>query len=136
MRFSILSLLALSAGLASAALQWKAYDISSLLHEESEAKIQYLNTNGQPQNLEWILKNGGANALKMRIWVNPSDGKYNLDYAVRLGKRIRDAGLPVILNLHYSDTWADPGHQTKPRGWEGLSTDQVRATCLICIVSI
>ncbi|RPA81941.1 glycosyl hydrolase 53 [Ascobolus immersus RN42] len=116
-------LLALCLSTLSLALQWKTFDISSMLLEEEKNKIQYLDVNGNQQRLENILRNGGANSLKMRIWVNPSDGIYNLDYAVRLGRRIKDAGLPVVINLHYSDTWADPAHQSKPSAWAGLSTD-------------
>ncbi|KAI5803962.1 family 53 glycosyl hydrolase [Peziza echinospora] len=127
MRSLSLLLSLLLATTLAAALQWKTFDISSLLLEEEKNKIQYLNTNGSPEKLETILRNGGANSLKMRIWVNPSDGIYNLDYAVRLGRRIKDAGLPVVLNLHYSDTWADPGHQAKPAAWASLSTDQLIA---------
>lgn len=51
--------------------------------------------------------------------MNPSDGVYNLDYALKLGARAKAAGLSVTLNLHYSDTWADPGHQTTPAAWAG-----------------
>lgn len=128
MRSSLTILLALCLSTLSLALQWKTFDISSMLLEEEKNKIQYLDTNGNAQRLEHILRNGGANSLKMRIWVNPSDGIYNLDYAVRIGRRAKDAGLPVVINLHYSDTWADPAHQSKPSAWNGMSDDAVYRT--------
>lgn len=109
-----------------AAFQWDAFDISSLLHEEEQAKIQYQDQNGQVRRLEQILKDNGANALKVRLFVNPSDGRYNLDYALRIGRRVRDIGLPMVLNLHYSDTWAHPAQQTKPSQWNGLNDQQVQ----------
>lgn len=115
-----LALFAAALPFLASALQWETFDISSLIHEEGEKKIQYQDVNGNNNKLEWILKAGGANSFKTRIWVN---GQYNLDYALKVGRRARDAGLPMVLNLHYSDTWADPAHQTKPSAWAGLSTD-------------
>lgn len=69
----------------------------------------------------------GSSILTGPSWVNPSDGVYGLDYGVELGKRAAAAGLSVVLNLHYSDTWADPGHQTKPAAWSSLSFDALVA---------
>jgi arabinogalactan endo-1,4-beta-galactosidase len=44
---------------------------------------------------------------------------------IKLGKRIQDAGYKLIVDFHYSDTWADPGKQTLPKAWEGLTTAQL-----------
>jgi arabinogalactan endo-1,4-beta-galactosidase len=119
MRFApILSLLAI----AQSALHWKTHDISSLLVEEKK-KVTYKSSSGAIQPLEQILKAGGANSVKIRLWVDPPSGEYNLEYGLRLGRRAKEAGLAVVINFHYSDTWADPGHQIKPKKWEGLSTD-------------
>ena len=49
----------------------------------------------------------------------------SLDYTVKLAKRIKKANLKFLLDFHYSDTWADPGHQIKPKAWEGLSFPQL-----------
>jgi arabinogalactan endo-1,4-beta-galactosidase len=54
--------------------------------------------------LEQILAQAGVNSIRQRIWVNPSDGNYNLDYNVALARRVRAAGMSVYLNLHFSDT--------------------------------
>lgn len=113
-----LSLLAV----ARSTLLWKTHDISSLLVEEKK-KVNYKSPSGAIQPLEQILKAGGANSVKIRLWVNPPSGEYNLEYGLRLGKRAKEAGLNVVINFHYSDTWADPGHQIKPKQWEGLSAD-------------
>jgi len=45
----------------------------------------------------------------------------DLPYTIALARRIRASGARLFLNFHYSDTWADPGHQTRPRAWSGLS---------------
>ncbi|KAJ6262566.1 hypothetical protein Dda_3377 [Drechslerella dactyloides] len=100
----------------SGALTYKGADISSLLMLEGQGKT-FKWTDGSTQPLERILRNAGANSARQRVWVNPSNGVYNLDYNIRLAKRVKAAGLSVYLTLHYSDTWADPGHQAAPAGW-------------------
>lgn len=62
-------------------------------------------------------------SYSQRIWVNPSDGIYDLDYNIELAKRAGNAGLSVYLDLHFSDTWADPGHQATPSGWPSTIGD-------------
>ncbi|KAL3456043.1 family 53 glycosyl hydrolase [Aspergillus heterothallicus] len=101
---------------ANAALTYRGADISSLLVEE-DAGIVYKNLDGEVQPLESILADNGVNSIRQRIWVNPSDGVYNLDYNVELAKRARAAGHTIYLDLHLSDTWADPSHQTTPSAW-------------------
>lgn len=96
--------------LTNAAITYRGADISSLLVEE-DSSITYKTTNGETQALETILVNNGVNSIRQRIWVNPSDGSYDLDYNVELAKRVQKAEMGVYLNLHLSDTWADPGDQ-------------------------
>ncbi|EIN07971.1 glycosyl hydrolase 53 [Punctularia strigosozonata HHB-11173 SS5] len=103
-----------------ATLPYLGHDVSSLIMLESEQKC-YKNSAGQVQPLETILKNGGAKAIRMRLWVNPVEGVYNVDYNLQLARRAQAAGLAVYLDFHYSDTWADPAHQTKPAAWSSLS---------------
>ncbi|KAF2428692.1 glycoside hydrolase family 53 protein [Tothia fuscella] len=112
--------------LIHAVLLWKTHDISSLLVEEAK-KVHYKSLSGTIQPLETILKAGGANSVKIRFWVDPPNGEYNLAYGLRLAKRAKEAGLAVVVNFHYSDTWADPGHQIKPKAWEKLSVEQLVA---------
>lgn len=117
-----LSSLFLFAATALAAIPNKGVDWSSLLIEERAGKT-YKNANGQTQPLETILKNSGVNTVRQRIWVNPSNGDYNLDYNIRLAKRAKAAGLKIYLDFHYSDDWADPGKQVTPAAWQSLSRD-------------
>lgn len=107
---------------ALAALPYKGVDWSSLLIEERAGRT-YKNAAGQTQPLEQILKASGVNSVRQRIWVNPSDGNYNLAYNIQLGKRAKAAGLPIYLDFHYSDTWADPAHQDTPAAWRNLGRD-------------
>lgn len=97
-------LMAFLAYQTQAALTYKGADISSLITLESQGKT-FKSTSGTTTPLETLLKNGGANIIRQRVWVNPSDGVYNLDYNLKLAKRVTAAGMKVYLDLHYSDTW-------------------------------
>lgn len=111
-----LSTFLLGVSCVSASLTYKGVDWSSLIVEE-RAGISYKTASGQTQPLEQILKANGVNTVRQRVWVNPSNGDYNLAYNIALAKRAKAAGLGVYVDFHYSDTWADPGHQAIPSGW-------------------
>jgi len=111
-----------------AALTLKTHDISSLKTEEDDSAVTYEDVNGNVILLEDLLKQNGMNNIKLRVWVNPSDGVYGTAYALALGQRAKAAGLSVTLNFHYSDTWADPGHQAVPSAWAGLSISSLAST--------
>ncbi|KAI0842267.1 glycoside hydrolase family 53 protein [Hypoxylon sp. FL0890] len=99
-----------------AALKYKGVDWSSVIVEE-KAGISYTTTSGKTEPLEKILVESGVNTVRQRVWVNPRDGTYNLDYNLKLAQRAKAVGLDVYVDFHYSDTWADPGHQAIPSGW-------------------
>ncbi|KAH7381805.1 family 53 glycosyl hydrolase [Cadophora sp. MPI-SDFR-AT-0126] len=99
-----------------ASLTFKGVDWSSLLIEEA-AGYTYKTTAGQTAPLETILKASGVNTVRQRLWVNPTNGNYNLDYNLKLAKRAKAAGLNVYLDIFFSDTWADPANQKIPSGW-------------------
>jgi arabinogalactan endo-1,4-beta-galactosidase len=76
-----------------------------------------------------LLKRERGNLVRVRIWVNPTWTKYS-NYAdvLKTIRRAHAAGLQVLLDFHYSDTWADGGKQIAPAAWANLSTDgQVKA---------
>ncbi|KAL4921570.1 family 53 glycosyl hydrolase [Aspergillus aurantiobrunneus] len=107
---------------ASAALTYRGADISSLLIQE-DAGVAYKNLNGETQALESILADNGVNSIRQRLWVNPSDGSYDLEYNLELARRVQAAGMSIYLDLHLSDTWADPGDQTTPSTWSTTDFD-------------
>lgn len=92
-----------------ASLTYKGVDWSSVAVEEA-AGYTYKNTAGTTQALETILKASGVNTVRQRLWVK-SSSTYNLDYNLKIAKRAHAAGLNIYLDMHFSDTWADPGHQ-------------------------
>lgn len=107
-------------------------DISLLADYEAHG-AQYYDASGQPiARLLPFFGRQGLNAMRLRLFVDPSKAtdaekgegvKQDLDYVKDLGRRIKDAGFSLLLDLHYSDTWADPAKQFTPDAWRGLSGD-------------
>lgn len=64
----------------------------------------------------------GVNTVRLRVWNNPADGDCNVARTLALAQRVHAAGMDLLIDFHYSDGWADPGQQTKPTAWSGLST--------------
>ena len=106
-------------------------DISCLSDNETK-NAQYLDFDGKACPALDLFKQEKLNAMRVRLFVNPSDYPNNdpnccqtLDYVKALGKRIKDAGFKLMLDFHYSDTWADPAKQWTPKSWETLSDEEL-----------
>jgi len=97
----------------------KGADISWITQMESSGYSFYDST-GSKMDCMLILKNLGINSIRLRAWVNPSDGWCNTKDLVTKAVRANNLGFKILIDFHYSDLWADPGHQTKPAGWAGL----------------
>lgn len=95
-------------------------DISDLPQVE-EAGVTLFNLSGKPEDMLTTLKNAGCNTVRVRLWYNPMDGHSGFNEVQRFVSQIRAVGMKVWLDLHYSDTWADPGHQTPPMAWQHCS---------------
>lgn len=63
----------------------------------------------------------GGDMVRLRLWHTPDDGINDLATTLKMARRVQEAGMTVMLNIHYSDTWSDPAHQTKPAAWADLS---------------
>jgi len=100
----------------------KGADISWLPQMEATG-YQFYNDNGEKEDCFKILKDHGINSIRLRTFVNPSDdkasGHCSMDETVAMAVRARKWGMRVMINFHYSDSWADPGKQRKPKAWEG-----------------
>jgi len=102
---------------------------------------------GQTMDALQILKRHGLNCVRLRLFTssaaqaeaNPYNYINNLEYTLPLAVRVKHAGLRFVLDFHYSDTWADPGKQTKPAAWINLSfaelTQQMRRYNSNCIAA-
>jgi arabinogalactan endo-1,4-beta-galactosidase len=67
-----------------------------------------------------LMRAAGFGLVRLRLWHSPAEPWNGLDSTLAAAARARDAGLPWMLDLHYSDTWADPGKQFKPAAWAVL----------------
>ena len=84
--------------------------------------------NNIPKDPIQIFSNAGFNYARLRLFHTPSmqGAQVNdLTYTLSLGRQLVKAGFKLLLNLHYSDTWADPGKQTIPRQWERVQPQAV-----------
>ena len=102
-------------------------DLSVLLKYE-EQKATYLDKDGKAiADVLAFVKEQGWNTVRMRLFADPSKDTdknvcQDIEYVKSLGKRIKAAGLYFMLDFHYSDTWADPEHQTMPLEWGMINT--------------
>jgi len=102
-------------------------DISFL--PELESKGIKFSDKGVEKDPILILKDHGINYIRLRIFNDPStDSGYSpkvgfcdLEHTLQMAKRVKAAGLKLLLDFHYSDYWADPGKQYKPAAWRNLS---------------
>lgn len=78
---------------------------------------------GRARDLMVIMKNQGMNAVRLRVWVDPSGGICNIDYVKNLCSKAKRQKLDVMVDLQYSDSWTGNGIQYKPLSWQGHSID-------------
>ena len=95
---------------------YKGADASWLTQMEASG-IRFYNAAGTSMDCLALLQGLGINTIRLRAWVNPAGGWNNNADLVAKAKRVKSLGMRLLLDLHYSDTWADPGHQTKPAAW-------------------
>ena len=72
----------------------------------------------QPSDCIELLRGMGMNAVRLRVWVNHSTGWSNKEDMLYLAKRAAKAGQRIMIDIHYSDFFADPSHQTIPAAWQ------------------
>ncbi|MGB0522744.1 MAG: glycoside hydrolase family 53 protein [Flammeovirgaceae bacterium] len=87
--------------------------------------VTYFNQNGTAIELLPFLNTQGVELIRLRLWHTPSTTHSSLQEVIAYSKRVKQAGMDVLLDIHYSDTWADPGHQTIPQAWEGLTINDL-----------
>lgn len=84
----------------------------------------FRNKDGVSKDLLTILKEQGVNSVRYRVWY-PANGPSGKNEVVRNAKAAHDKGFKVMIDFHYSDSWADPGKQYIPSAWAGHTTDQL-----------
>lgn len=79
----------------------------------------------QKELMELLRDDCGVNSIRLRVWVDPAEGYNNIDDVVVKAIRANNLGLRLMVDFHFSDTWADPGSQTIPAAWADMTIDEV-----------
>ncbi|MCD8204204.1 MAG: glycosyl hydrolase 53 family protein [Coprobacillus sp.] len=106
-------------------------DVSTLIECENDGAKYY--DKGEEKDLLSILKSYGTDMIRIRLWNNPYDeegnpygaGTCDLNYVMKLARRVKDMGLGFLLDIHYSDFWADPYKQFPPKEWQNYSFQEL-----------
>ena len=123
--------LASAIALASSAFgaEWIGADLSFV--PRLEANGAGFTQSGLERSAPEIFRSAGFNIVRLRLWHTPSEPWHGLDSTVAFAVRAQALGFDVLLDFHYSDSWADPSQQTKPAAWQGLAfsalVDSIRA---------
>ena len=126
----VLACALLLAAAQARAQEWLLGGDISLLPRYEQVGQKYYNRSGLtvPNVLKFLKGTSvGWNAQRVRLFVAPEGDPdpavcQDLAYVTALGKRIKEEGFAFMLDFHYSDTWADPSHQTVPKAWQELKT--------------
>ena len=123
---ALISLLFIGNAAMFATTKYVGGDISLLTKYEDHGAIYYNENGSRITDLLSYLKDNGMNAMRVRLFVDPSKASaedqgegvcQDLPYVVALGQRIKAAGFNLLLDIHYSDTWTDPGQHATPSSW-------------------
>lgn len=109
----------------------KGMDLSTLAELE-KLGAKYYDNNEETDILE-IMKRYDVDTVRLRLWNDPYSekgepygaGTNDLDTTLGIAKKVTDAGMGVLLNYHYSDFWADPGKQIKPKAWKDYGVKEL-----------
>jgi arabinogalactan endo-1,4-beta-galactosidase len=88
---------------------------------------KYYDENGIQDDPLQILKDHGVNYIRLRVWVNPSNGYNNKIKVIQFAPLVKSKNMKLLIDFHYSDTWSDPSHQAKPTSWVGHTFSQLQA---------
>ena len=109
-----------------AATKYVGGDISLLTKYEERGALYYNENGVRITNMLGYFKDQGLNAMRVRLFVDPSKANaedqgegvcQDLPFVIALGQRIKAEGFDLLLDIHYSDTWTDPGQHSTPSSW-------------------
>ena len=123
-RILLIEILIFSIPLFSQSEFIKGVDVSTLLQIEDNGGV--FKENGVIKDPVQIFKDHKINFIRLKIWHTPSNDYNNLQKVLIAALRIKSNGLKFLLDFHYSDTWADPAHQTKPAAWNSLTFQSLK----------
>ncbi len=100
----------------------KGADISWYTEMEKKG-YKFYTASGTEMDCPALMKSLGFNSLRFRVWVNPEDVWNGKEDVLKKCLRVKELGMKIMIDFHYSDTWADPGKQYVPKAWESYDLD-------------
>ena len=106
---------------------WLGADISWITEMEANGH-KFYNENGEERECTALMKEMGLNAVRLRVWVDPSaHGNWcNKEDLLVKCQRAKELGMAIMVDFHYSDWWADPNKQNIPASWSGHSYEEMK----------
>lgn len=115
-------------------------DISTV-QEYERFGAKFYDVDGTETDIFSLLKKHGFNAIRLRTFVSPaaqygyaatgcdhdSEAYGDKEHVVAYAQKVKAAGMALLLDIHYSDNWADPGKQIIPSRWRGVQTSDALA---------
>ena len=109
----------------------RGMDVSSVIALENSG-VTYTDESGKKQDLLRILADHGVNYIRVRVWNDPYDadgrgyggGDSDTAKAAQIGRRAAKYGMKLLVDVHYSDFWAEPAKQKSPKAWEGMRLEE------------
>ncbi len=102
----------------------KGADISWATEMEGKG-MKFYNAAGQEAECTSVMKEIGFDAVRLRVWVDPEDGLCGKKDVLTKAKRAKAQGMRLMIDFHYSDSWADPGKQNVPEAWKDFDVTQM-----------
>ncbi len=100
-------------------------DISAMSELEAHGWKLYNTTDEETEYIPLVCEMS-LNAVRLRVWVNPKDGFCSAEDVLNMSLKAKEYNLPVMIDFHYSDWWADPGKQNIPKQWENMNYEEMR----------
>lgn len=104
----------------------KGADVSWLTQMESQGYIFYNSNREEMECMQLLRDECGVNSIRLRVWVNPEEGWNNIDDVIVKARRANDLGLRLMIDFHFSDTWADPANQITPNAWADFDIEGLK----------
>ena len=115
-------------------------DISTV-QEYERNRTKFYDVDGAEKDIFTLLKDHGFNAIRLKTFVNPkaqygyaasgcgheAEAYADKDHIVAYAQKIKAAGMAFLLDIHYSDNWADPGKQIIPERWRSVRSSDALA---------
>jgi beta-galactosidase len=106
----------------------------SFLPELEDRGMKFYDLDGKQKDAIRILSDHGMNYVRLRIFndpardsgYSPKKGFCDLEHTLQMAKRVKAAGMKLLLDFHYSDYWADPQKQYMPLAWRGKSITELK----------